>query len=259
MHCIYCKRDSSRSKSIEHIIPESLGNIQHTLPPGVVCDECNNYLAREVEKPFLDSLFIVEARLRNRIYNKRGRLPELTGLHLQSGVAVSIERQTSSIWVWARRERDNDRFIKSLLAHKRGTLITPMGLEPEPYVTSRFLGKVALGVLAQRLLDVPDGLDEIVRKRELDELRSFVRLGRRDRDAWPFHNRRIYPEDAIFHSEANDPYQLLHEYTLLYTDRKECYFILALLGTEYAINMGGPYFDGYTQWLARNNQRSPLY
>ena len=48
MRCIFCKKDSLDSKSIEHIMPESLGNVNHILQPGVVCDECNNYFARKV-------------------------------------------------------------------------------------------------------------------------------------------------------------------------------------------------------------------
>jgi hypothetical protein len=56
MRCIFCKNDSSNSKSVEHIIPESLGNTTRTLPKGVVCDTCNNYFARKVEKPFLEAL-----------------------------------------------------------------------------------------------------------------------------------------------------------------------------------------------------------
>ena len=51
MHkCIFCHKDVSISKSVEHIIPESLGNKSHVLPKGYVCDECNNYFARKVEK-----------------------------------------------------------------------------------------------------------------------------------------------------------------------------------------------------------------
>jgi len=36
MQCIFCHKDSSTSKSVEHIIPESLGNKHHFLPKGYV-------------------------------------------------------------------------------------------------------------------------------------------------------------------------------------------------------------------------------
>jgi hypothetical protein len=51
MRCPFFKSDSTASRSIEHIIPESLGNMTQILPPGVVCDGCNNYFSRKVEGP----------------------------------------------------------------------------------------------------------------------------------------------------------------------------------------------------------------
>jgi hypothetical protein len=54
-------------------------------------------------------------------------------------------------------------------------------------------------------------------------------------------------------------YQVLHEYTLLYTERLELYAVLCLFGEEFAINYAGPEIDGYTGWLSQNDGRSPLY
>lgn len=64
MRCIFCERDSSTSRSIEHIIPESLGNHEHVLERGVVCDGCNNYLARKIEEPVLSSGYFKNLRSR---------------------------------------------------------------------------------------------------------------------------------------------------------------------------------------------------
>src|SRR3990167_1054713 len=75
MRCLFCKIDSTDSKSVEHVVPESLWNTKHVLPKGVVCDPCNNYFAREVEKPFLDSPAISRLRFTQVIPNKRGRVP----------------------------------------------------------------------------------------------------------------------------------------------------------------------------------------
>ena len=55
MKCIFCGQESSYSKSIEHIVPESFGNKTAFLRKGIVCDKCNNYFARKVEQPFLES------------------------------------------------------------------------------------------------------------------------------------------------------------------------------------------------------------
>jgi hypothetical protein len=69
MRCIFCKKDGTTSVSKEHIIPESLGNTLHTLPLGVVCDTCNDYFAREVEKPFLESEPVRSLRFEQAIIN----------------------------------------------------------------------------------------------------------------------------------------------------------------------------------------------
>lgn len=75
--CIFCLEDASESVSVEHILPESLGNADHTLPRGVVCDACNNYFSRKIEKPLLDSGVFRLLRADRRIANKRGRIPVL--------------------------------------------------------------------------------------------------------------------------------------------------------------------------------------
>ncbi len=48
----FCKQCSDLSNSVEHIIPESLGNKNHVLPKGIVCDRCNNYFTLKIEKMF---------------------------------------------------------------------------------------------------------------------------------------------------------------------------------------------------------------
>lgn len=77
MRCIFCKADTATSRSAEHIIPESLGNDQHILPIGVVCDGCNNYFARKVEHPVLDSEMFRLIRGDMQIPNKRGIIPDM--------------------------------------------------------------------------------------------------------------------------------------------------------------------------------------
>lgn len=39
----------------------------------------------------------------------------------------------------------------------------------------------------------------------------------------------------------------------------EIYFVIAMWGMEFAINMGGPTIDGYLDWLKKHNNQSPLY
>ncbi len=259
--CIFCKAHSGASKTIEHIIPESFGNVEHVLPAGVVCDACNNYFSREVEKPLLDSDYFTHARFRMDIASKKGVIPSIWGIHLGSRSIVGVSKESDGKAIYPLNPKDESRFIQNIRASTGGTLIIPVPVEPDSYVISRFLGKVAIEVLAQRALQasVPEGLDEIIDKRELDDLRNHVRRGHPKKTPWAFHQRRIYPEEETFYEEGYGHYQVLHEYTLLYTDKKELYFVLALLGLEFVINMAGSDIGGYLDWLRRNGNRSPLY
>lgn len=47
MDCIFCRKGKS-FKSVEHVIPESLGNVDPVLPKGVVCDACKNYIGENL-------------------------------------------------------------------------------------------------------------------------------------------------------------------------------------------------------------------
>lgn len=77
--CPFCGQDLIRegelcnAKSVEHIIPYSLGNESLILGKGIICDKCNNYFALKIEKPFLElspikllrSYHLIESRKKN--------------------------------------------------------------------------------------------------------------------------------------------------------------------------------------------------
>ncbi|HEY0735702.1 MAG TPA: HNH endonuclease [Herpetosiphonaceae bacterium] len=258
MRCVFCKSTSNSSKTVEHIIPESLGNTEHILPPGVVCDKCNNYFSREVEKPLLDSLYFTQTRFAKMIPNKRGKVPTIKGIHLNSATIIEVSNSDEGKSIFASLDKDNSKFIRSVLDSKQGTVILPIPVEPDGTLVARFIGKIAIEVLAQRALKVDGGLDEITEKEELDELRTFVRIGQKNRE-WPIHKRRIYPEDFVFYEQGYGTYEVLHEFDFLYTEQQELYFAIAIFGIEYVINMGGPKIDGYLSWLQKHHNASPLY
>src|SRR5688572_24033225 len=80
MRCVFCKKNSDLSRSIEHIVPESLWNKRNTLPKGIVCDSCNNYFARKVENPFLSSTAIKTLRFHQAIPSKKGKIPSIKAI-----------------------------------------------------------------------------------------------------------------------------------------------------------------------------------
>lgn len=73
--CIFCKSDTNNERSREHIIPESMGNADHVLPLGAVCHTCNQYFARKVERPLLESPIFRHLRAGMEVLSKRGRVP----------------------------------------------------------------------------------------------------------------------------------------------------------------------------------------
>jgi hypothetical protein len=255
MRCIFCKQDSSTSKAIEHIIPESLGNIEHTLPAGVVCDKCNNYFGLKVEKPLLDSAYFREARSRNLVHNKEHRIPTVQGFVLPGMIPIDMMEDS----FFTSKERDIPRLVEILQKYKKGSIIVPILEQPDDYLMSRFLARTAIEVLASRVLVNPSGLDEIIDHRDLDSLREYARFGRNTKPKpWRFNMRAIYPEGKLFR-ENNQRFEVLHEYNLLYTEYCEIYLIIVIFGIEYAINMGEPEIDGYIDWLKTHDYKSPLY
>jgi hypothetical protein len=113
MLCIFCKKDSEDSKSVEHIIPESLWNTKQILPAGIVCDKCNNYFARKVEKPFLCSPLMIALRFHQAIPNKRGKIPSIEGVLAGSGDTIKVHRKLKGDYKLA-IELDSEQFEKVL-------------------------------------------------------------------------------------------------------------------------------------------------
>lgn len=255
MRCLFCKLDSSASCSVEHIIPESLGNLSHTLPVGVVCDGCNNYLAREVEKPFLECAAMTLLRFHQEVPSKKGRVPPATAI-LAPGIPAVVRRHPKS--EFRASVELPPTAIDQILRAKKGTLILPAEAHlPAGPVVSRFLAKVALEAMAQRLLEQTEGLAYLVAETQLDSIRYHAR--RCDIQEWPFHSRRIYDTNAKWFDETGAEVQLVHEFDILKTDWDEWFFVLVLFGLELVINYGGPEIDGYSRWLREHDQISPLY
>ena len=254
MRCIFCRGDTTASVSREHIVPESLGNTLWLLPRGVVCDKCNNYFAREVEKPFLMSPAVRSLRFSQELENKRGRVPSIPGI-IMPNVPVTVTRHPrinlTSVDV-------PQAFYERFAGMKDGSLILPLGgREPPERVTSRFMAKVAIEALAKRIFSHDGGQDYICDEGQLDLLRDHARTGRTSR--WPVYVRTIYDANAKVSVAGGPPEQLVHEFDFLPTLWGEWFFTLVLFGLELTINIGGPDIEGYERWLLENNNISPLY
>lgn len=261
MRCLFCKDKSDHSLSIEHVVPESLGNEEHILPRGWVCDSCNNYFARKVEKPFLENHYAVESRFRMMVPNKKSRYPALRGMHLQSLSKIELSHKDDDPrnGIEVDFSEGGRKRLLDMKPGEEGAFIIPHVPEPcNDITTARFVAKIGLEVLAFRLKDVPGANEELVGKRELDQIRVYARRGQ-PQIIWPISLRRIYPADFLFDNGLAPPYEVLHEFDILCTPASEYYVVIAIFGWEYVINLGGTELDGYQEWLKENNGRSPLY
>lgn len=284
MRCIFCKEPSDSSLSVEHIIPESLGNTLQVLPPGIVCDRCNNYFARKVEAPFLNEGTIRALRFHQGVRNKRKRIPPLDAIFMPGKDASKLHDITI-----ARREGISfqlhsppppttpDQMLAlslpapaayALVHGEGGAILFPDTWKPPAdVVVTRFLAKCAIEAFAQRLLRAGLDCEPFVDYEPLDDLRNHARLG--SPKQWSYSIRRIYDTDRMIVGAHGESLQTMYEYDLFFTNpdnvlpdgsiHSEIYFVLALFGLELALNLGGPEIDGYQEWLRRNDNKSPLY
>jgi hypothetical protein len=217
----------------------------------VVCDSCNNYFSREVEKPFLQHDSIRLLRFHQALPSKRGVIPSADGVILP-------DRQVTLHRLPPRNLQLPATEVLSSISSRVGTVILPAELPlPTGSVVSRFLAKAALETFASRAIDGPDGLDWIATDPQLDAVRNHARRG--TERTWPYHVRRIYQADYHYIDMGDTPVQTIHEFDLLATDEGEWYFVLAIFGIEFVFNLGGPEIEGYVAWLEQRQGRSPLY
>jgi hypothetical protein len=266
MRCIFCKNDSSNSKSVEHIIPESLGNKTQMLSKGVICDSCNNYFGNKIEKIVLEMPYFKSLRARIMIENKKGKIPRISGLtkNKENIEICFLQDRINTIEVIYQDEKTLETLIKY------NEVFIPLIPEPpkNDLLVSKFVGKIALEAFAKRVSSVEDWQEDFVENSGLDMLRDFVRYGK-DYKIWPYHIRRIYDEHQIkYDKTSNKILEKLNEYDFLIPDNptsekeihtfENLYFVMAIMGIEYTINLTDAGLDRYITWLSDNKNKSIL-
>nr|WP_299415543.1 HNH endonuclease [uncultured Emticicia sp.] len=222
-NCIFCKKDSSNSNSVEHIVPESLGNKSHILQKGVVCDECNNYFSLKIEKPVLEQEFFKNLRHRNKISSKKGRIPEgkvIVPYFLSEG-SVKFHKNNTIISL------DSNAF-QAIVDGKISKLIVPYNTTPleKDRTLSRFLGKMALEALFDRISDAKNSRIFFINNSDFDPLRDYVRYNK-GKQIWNYSIRKVYEEDEQFQYNL-EILDMIFEYDFLLTEYQEVYFIIVI-------------------------------
>lgn len=183
--CIFCGENSEDSKSVEHIIPESLGNKELILERGVVCDKCNNYFASKIEEPVLSLDGFRQPRFYNFIENKRGRIPLSDALFC--GEVAEAQ--------WLKVDGQYSLFIGLLPETIEKMINNPPKMfftrgydlsddEDHRYEISRFLAKVAIEYFVYQTLKIQESENEelnIIFDEQLKKLINYVRVGRQDK------------------------------------------------------------------------------
>ena len=263
MRCVFCKKDSSHSVSVEHIIPESLGNKEHILPRRWVCDQCNNYFSLKVEGPFLNSTYGKNVRGRMRVENKRGRIPPLTAVHLglRSPVDIIYSNKEIPSIVWPNKSKGHQAINLIKNQQKFSLLIPCIELPTLNHEISRFIAKVAFEAFVHKCIEISGWNDAIVDMSEFDPIRNYCRDGSA-KDVWPVSIRKIYPEEKLFPGENSELFQVLHEWCILPIELDgenfALYMVVGIFGIEYAINLEKPESEKYMIWVKDNNGRSIL-
>ena len=267
MRCLFCKQDSSNTKSVEHIIPESLGNKTLILPRGYVCDKCNNYFAIKVEKPFMELPEIRQLRFQEMVPNKKNKIPQMEAVYngmysVKLGWDLKNDNVIGTIDA-------TDEAINELMKRKKGTVTFPAfaneTIIKNSIIISRLLAKMALESLANRLESISGSLDELVDFKQFDLIRNHARRG--TISEWPCSIRRIYDMNNYRKGANGEWEQMIHESDFLVIDKGgegemryiALYFVVVLWGMEFAINMSGPEINEYNNWVNENGGQSPLY
>jgi hypothetical protein len=181
--CLFCRGPGPFSTT-QHIVPESLGNDNDVLD-NAVCDACQSYLGREIEKPALEKTPIAVWRTLLSIPTKKKRLPHVqldpprTGRirarhpFSDTGVGLTAHRDGSTSL-----DLEDPHIVRAIVDGRKSDyrmVLSPWHL----HILSRFLGKMGLEFLA--LHDRP-----LAMSGKFDLLREYVRRGSL-RYLWPIY------------------------------------------------------------------------
>lgn len=266
--CIFCQKAAGPFRSVEHIVPESMGNIsgQRILPKGAVCDPCNNYFATKVEGPVLGHISFQNLRAKYMVPTKRGKIPFVKGFARNTDIEVGmrLNKGTNQLEIFAVKASQAAEYehLKRLDAMfvRQNLLVFPMEVAPPQKEMSRFLAKMAFEAVFERFCHTVGVQEayEIIFDGHYDRIRQWARYGH-NFDEWPYHYRSYFPEETLMeHPDTGEWVQFGFGYDLLLTSRPETYFVFSYYGHEFVINLGGPALKGYEQWLRENNYVSLL-
>jgi hypothetical protein len=184
MNCLFCAKDGPCS-TVEHIVPESLGN-KSLILTGMVCDACQAYLGKEVEKYVLGRSPIGAWRVFAGIETKSGASPVFSFRQPVQDKGRLPDRHPlndSSVTLWQdetgeRRFGADDKGVLAAITEGKKTAFRLVLTRKMLHMMARFLGMVGLEMLAR------DHAGFALSDR-FNRLRRFVRFGEPVGFLWP--------------------------------------------------------------------------
>lgn len=254
MKCIFCRQDSTNSKSVEHIVPNSFGNTTAILKKGIVCDKCNNYFARKVEQPFLEAKPVRILRQELEIENKRGKLiTEYSYPRVGKEYVKQISYNKYLICVID--DNTQEELSKKVDEYQRYMLDNDKFFLEQNYDISRLLAKMAVEFFVYNSGSSEEVCEDISTDKAFQSIRHYARYG--SQKIWKYNARRIYARNEVYQGKLFTSINWEADWLFLKTG--EIYFVIAMFGIEYAICINSPTIDGYQNWLIENKGMSPLY
>ena len=257
MRCLFCKVASHHTKGVEHLIPESFGSKKLVLPKGLVCDKCNNYFARKVERPLMSHPSMRNVRGWYQVPNKKGKMPSVLG-HI-SGTEIQINMKLDKykkLQINAEKGSEQeivDKYLKDMeTTGEFPPFLFPIDIDPPQKEMSRFLAMLALEALALRF-SYGNAEDKIIDEPSYDLIRDYARYGK-GVEEWPYHRQVLYPMDTLMkHPDTDEWVQVGFGHDIILTPHPETYVSFNLYGVQFTINVGGPSIHGYEVWLKDND------
>lgn len=196
-------------KSEEHIIPKSLGNEEIVLPKGIICDNCNNYFAREIEKPFLENETIKLLRTFHTVPSRKGNIPPLDILINHEIAKFELDAKNNCCYI------DLSPKTVNKICNKEISMFISKGINIESlrenYVVSRFLVKIFTETYTYFLYQNNILKDDcfFVFDQKMKELVNYVRQGNKNKEVYNYtvtQYKEIRPfsnDDFVFRITLN--------------------------------------------------------
>ena len=209
MLCLFCQSD--KSFTVEHVIPESLGNDDLVLV-NQVCAKCNSHFSK-LEEFVLQKTPLAFWRVYLGIQTKKGKQPSVdhSQPNREKGVFASTHPgHDNKVGFTAHEDGSksvdigDDGLVNEILSNERNSfrfVATPKLL----FVFGRFLCKVGVELLCV-------GDPEVARSEQFKSARQFARYGALDKpnSLWPiFHFTKGKPSD--FRHVRVDPEGMVEE------------------------------------------------